>query len=108
MLLQKTFFIADFILLINLVDDTHIRTMLIDDILHQAGEFGRYQIIFHCLVGLVGNPSGKENSGGCRIFLRGRQLSKWLYKSIILQFCFAENCMKMKEFGPQGGVSGVH
>ena len=45
MLLQKTFFIADFILLINLVDDTHIGT------------------IFYCLVGLVGIPSGKENSG---------------------------------------------
>ena len=59
MLLQKPFF-ADFILLINLVDDTHIGKMLIDDILHQTGEFGLYQITFYCLVGLVGIPSGKK------------------------------------------------
>ena len=40
-------------------------------------------------------------SGGSRIFLRGvRQLPK------VLLFCkfFAENCMKMKEFGFPGGV----
>ena len=38
-------------------------------------------------------------SGGSRIFPGGgRQLPKCYYFSI-----FAENCMKMKEFGPPGG-----
>ena len=38
-------------------------------------------------------------SGGSRIFPRGgRQLPKWVCLFII----FAENCMKMKEFGPRG------
>ena len=41
------------------------------------------------------------SSGGSRIFPRGgRQLPKWVCLFII----FAENCMKMKEFGPPGGV----
>ena len=49
------------------------------------------------------NPPGRRppTSGGSRIFLRGvSQLP------ILLLFCnyFAENCMKMKEFGP-GGAS---
>ena len=40
-------------------------------------------------------------SGGSRIFPRGgRQLPKWVCLFII----FAENCMKMKEFGPPGGA----
>ena len=42
-------------------------------------------------------------SGGSRIFPRGvRQLPK---DAIIFQI-FAENCMKMKEFGPPGGGGG--
>ena len=32
----------------------------------------------------------------------GRQLPKWVCLSII----FAENCMKMKEFGPRGAPLG--
>ena len=43
-------------------------------------------------------------SGGSRIFPRGvRQLPKML---LFFNF-FAENCMKMKEFGPPGGVPGA-
>ena len=37
-------------------------------------------------------------SGGYGIFLGRRQLSKWVYYFAII---FAENCMKMKEFGPK-------
>ena len=32
--------------------------------------------------------------------MRGRQLPKWDY----FCNCFAENCIKMKEFGPRGGA----
>ena len=39
-------------------------------------------------------------SGGSRIFPRGAPTPK---SAIIFQF-FAENCMKMKEFGPPGGA----
>ena len=102
MLLQKTFFIADFILLINLVDDTHIRTMLIDDILHQAGEFGRYQIIFYCLVGLVGIPSGKENSGGCGIFLRGANSQSGCTNLLFCNFVLPKTAWKWKNLDPKG------
>ena len=41
-----------------------------------------------------------SSSGGSRIFARGAPTPKI---SIIFQI-FAENCMKMKEFGPQGGA----
>ena len=42
-----------------------------------------------------------HTSGGSRIFPRGvRQLPKVL---LFFNF-FAENCMKMKEFGPPGGA----
>ena len=46
-----------------------------------------------------------RNSGGSRIFLTwGRQLPN----CVILQFFFAENCMKMKEFGRgRGGIPGT-
>ena len=44
------------------------------------------------------------SSGGSRIFPRGCAKSQ---KAIIFQF-FAENCLKMKEFGPlEGGVPGA-
>ena len=39
-------------------------------------------------------------SGGSRIS-QGRQLPRRVRQPIILQF-FAENCMKLKEFGPWG------
>ena len=45
-------------------------------------------------------------SGGSRISPgggRGRTLSKWVCQPIF----FVENCMKMKEFRPPGGVPGV-
>ena len=42
----------------------------------------------------------EQDSGGSRIFPSGgRQLPKWVCEPIFL----AENCMKMKEFGPRGG-----
>ena len=45
-------------------------------------------------------PLGSANgSGGSRIFPGGAPTPK---SAIIFQF-FAENCMKMKEFGPPGG-----
>ena len=40
-----------------------------------------------------------HSSGGSRIFPGGAPTPK---SAIIFQF-FAENCMKMKEFGPPGG-----
>ena len=46
----------------------------------------------------LGNTSG-ISSGGSRIFPGGAPTPK---SAIIFQF-FAENCMKMKEFGPPGG-----
>ena len=47
----------------------------------------------------------KLHSGGSRIFLRGRQLKKRMWYLIILQI-FAENCMKIKEFGVSGSPFG--
>ena len=50
------------------------------------------------------NRKAFQCSGGSRIFPRGgRQLPKWVCLFII----FAENCMKMKEFGPQGGRASL-
>ena len=44
------------------------------------------------------------NSGGFRIFPRGvRQFQNWDYFANFL----AEDCMKMKEFGPSGGGGEV-
>ena len=43
------------------------------------------------------------NSGGSRIFPGGAPTPK---SAIIFQF-FAENCMKMKEFGPPGGRASL-
>ena len=46
----------------------------------------------------------EQDSGGSRIFPSGGcQLPKWVCEPIFL----AENCMKMKEFGPPGGGACV-
>ena len=45
-------------------------------------------------------PQSASCSGGSRIFPGGAPTPK---SAIIFQF-FAENCMKMKEFGPPGGA----
>ena len=39
-------------------------------------------------------------SGGSRIFLRGAPTPKTGALIYNLESCFAENCIKMKEFGP--------
>ena len=44
-----------------------------------------------------------KNSGGSRIFPRGAPTPK---SAIIFQI-FAENCMKMKVFGPQRGAASL-
>ena len=43
-------------------------------------------------------------SGGCRIFLRGVPTPKMGVLIYYFDNRFAENCIKMKEFGPGGGV----
>ena len=45
--------------------------------------------------------TNEQGSGGSRIFLRGGALTPKM--GLFFQL-FAENCMKMKEFGPPGGA----
>ena len=47
-----------------------------------------------------GNPGSATDSGGSRIFPRGVPTPK----IAIIIHIFAENCIKMKEFGPPGGA----
>ena len=55
----------------------------------------------YCQLWYANYKSNTRSSGGSRIFPRGvRQLPK-----VLLFFNFVpKNCMKMKEFGPQGGA----
>ena len=47
----------------------------------------------------------KQASGGSRIFLtRGAYSKSWCANLLFCKF-FAENCMKMKKIGSQGGMS---